>query len=153
MKYEHQINWANAYDTNLDNCTGRLVRNGRIDLLSTPTYHVSRPCPHSTCCTLYDRKIKLNSYNFLRITQVHALFLSVSFKPIFVDFTLVIDMLALSAVCHRRVWNFQNHDDTKMAERRKRCSTKLATQLWWGRNALLNNTSMKESIKTISGSL
>ena len=30
MKYEHQIDWANAYDTNLDDCTGRLVRNGNL---------------------------------------------------------------------------------------------------------------------------
>ena len=48
-------------------------------------------------CTLYDRKIELNSYDFLQIKRVHALLLSVSFnfKPIFVDFNIVIDMLAL----------------------------------------------------------
>ena len=53
--------------------------------------------PHSTRCTLYDRKIELNSYDFLQIKRVHALLLSVSFnfKPIFVDFNIVIDMLAL----------------------------------------------------------
>ena len=37
MKYEHQINWANARDTNLDDCTGRLLRNGLIYILSTLT--------------------------------------------------------------------------------------------------------------------
>ena len=37
MKYEHQINWANAYDNNLDDCTGRSVRNACIVLLSTLT--------------------------------------------------------------------------------------------------------------------
>ena len=56
---------------------------------------------NSEVCTLYDRKIRSNLYNFLQITRVHALLLSVSFKPIFVDFTSVIGMLALSAVCHR----------------------------------------------------
>ena len=32
MKYEHQINWANAYacETNLDDCTGRSVWNACI---------------------------------------------------------------------------------------------------------------------------
>ena len=54
-------------------------------------------------CTLYDHKNQTNSYDFLRIKRVHALLLSVSFTPIFVDFTPVISMLALSAVCHRRV--------------------------------------------------
>ena len=43
-------------------------------------------------CTLYDRKNRTNSYNFLRIIRVDALLLSVSFKPISDDFTLVIDM-------------------------------------------------------------
>ena len=38
------------------------------------------------------------SYEFLQIKRVHALFLSVSFKPISVDFAFVFDMLALSAV-------------------------------------------------------
>ena len=46
-------------------------------------------------CTLYDRKNQNNSYDFLQIKRVHALLISVSFKPIFVDFTLLIDMLPL----------------------------------------------------------
>ena len=33
MKYEHQINWANACDTNLDDDVVRLVQNVLIDLL------------------------------------------------------------------------------------------------------------------------
>ena len=95
MKYEHQINWANAYDTNLDACTGRSVRNTWIILLSTLTLHLPRWMANSEVCTLYDRKNWTNLYNFLRIIRVHALLLSISFKPIFVDFTLLIDMLAL----------------------------------------------------------
>ena len=49
-------------------------------------------------CTLYDRKNRTNSYDFLRITRVHALLLSVSLKPAYIYFTPVIDMLALSVV-------------------------------------------------------
>ena len=90
MKYEHQINWANAYDTNLDVYISGLARNGSIYLLSTVQSLLSRPCPNSEVCTLYDRKNQTNSYDFLRITRVHALFLSVSFKPNFVEFALVI---------------------------------------------------------------
>ena len=41
MKYEHQINWANAYDTNLDICSSGLARNGSIYLLSTRTSNLS----------------------------------------------------------------------------------------------------------------
>ena len=58
---------------------------------------------NSKVCTLYDCKSQTNSYNFLRIKRVDALLLSVSFKPIFVDVAVVIDMLALSAIHHRRV--------------------------------------------------
>ena len=57
IKYEHQINGANVCDTNLDNCTGRSVRNGRIDLLSTLTLHPPGWMANSEVCTLYDRKI------------------------------------------------------------------------------------------------
>ena len=46
-------------------------------------------------CTLYDRKNLTNSYNFLIIKRVNALDSSVSSKPIFIDFTLLIDMLPL----------------------------------------------------------
>ena len=61
MKYEHQINWANAYacETNLDDCTGRSVWNACIVLLSTLTLHPSKWMANSEVCTLYDFKIKL----------------------------------------------------------------------------------------------
>ena len=95
MKYEPQINWANTYGTNLDISTSRSVWNGRIDLLSTLTLLVSERMANSEVCTLYDRKNRTNSYDFLRIIRVHAFDSSVSFKPIFVDFTLVVDMLSL----------------------------------------------------------
>ena len=52
---------------------------------------------NSEVCTLYDRKNRTNSYDFLLITRVHALLHSVSFKSTFIDFALVIDILALSA--------------------------------------------------------
>ena len=44
------------------------------------------------CCTLYDRKNRTNSYDFLRIKQVHAVDLSDSFKPMFVVIAFIIDM-------------------------------------------------------------
>ena len=108
MKYEHQINWANAYGTNLDDCTGRSVRNAWIGLLSTLTLHPPEWMANFEVCTLYDRKKWTNSYDFLRIKRVHALVSSVSFKPTFVDFTLVIDMLALLqfSYCHGQCFYF-----------------------------------------------
>ena len=39
-----------------------------------------------------------NPFTILILITVNALLLSVSFKPIFVDFTLVIDMLTLLSV-------------------------------------------------------
>ena len=36
-----QINWANAYDINLDLCTSGLLQNQSIDLLSTRTSNLS----------------------------------------------------------------------------------------------------------------
>ena len=65
MKYEHEIKWATAYDNNLDDRTGRLLRNGLIYLLSTPTSNLSERMANSEVCTLYDCKIPNNSYNFL----------------------------------------------------------------------------------------
>ena len=95
MKYEHQINWANACDTNLDDCTSRSVRNARIVLLSTLTLHSPKRMANLEVCTLYNRKNRIILYDFLQIIRVHSLMLPVSFKPIFVDFTHVIDMLVL----------------------------------------------------------
>ena len=95
MKYEHQINWANAYDINLeDNVVGQ-AHNGSNDLISIRKLPLSERMANSKGCTSYDFKNQTNSYNFLRIKRVDASFLSVSFKPAFVDFTLVIDMLVL----------------------------------------------------------
>ena len=99
MELKHQINLANAYNNNLDISISRSVQNALIFLLSTLTLHPPGWMANSEVCTLYDRKNLTNSYDFLRIIRVHALLLSVSFKPIFVDFTLLIDMLALLQFC------------------------------------------------------
>ena len=112
MKYEHQINYAYVYTNNLDDWNSRLVGNAWIVLLFTLTLHPPEWMSNSKGCTSYDCKNRTSSYDFLRIIQVDALLLSVSFKPISVDFTLIIDMLALSAIHghHRRVcfYNFLN---------------------------------------------
>ena len=93
MNYEHQINWTNVYDVNLDAAISGLARNGSIYLLSTVQSLLSERIANSEVCTLYDHENRNNSYDFLLITRVHALLLSVSFKPTFIDFALVIDML------------------------------------------------------------
>ena len=67
MKYEHQINWANAYNNNLDISTGGLLQNQSIDFLFTLTLLVSERMVNSEVCTLYDHKNRTNSYEFLRI--------------------------------------------------------------------------------------
>ena len=95
MIYGHQINRANVYAINLDSCTGRSVRNACTVLLSTLTLHPPEWMANSEVCTLYDRKNRTNPYDFLQIKRVHALLISVSLKPNFVDFTLVIDLLFL----------------------------------------------------------
>ena len=53
MKYEHQINWANEYGSNLDISISRLVRNGRIDLLSTLILHPPEWMANSKARTSY----------------------------------------------------------------------------------------------------
>ena len=58
-------------------------------------------------CTLHDRKNETNSCDFLRIKQVHALLLFVSSKPIFDDFTLVIDMYHHHHRCRRHRHYFE----------------------------------------------
>ena len=95
MKYEPQINWANAFNNNLDISTGRSASELLVVPYFTSSSLLSRPCPYSTRCTLYDRENQCNSYDFLRINRVHALLLSVSFKPIFVDIAFVIDLIFL----------------------------------------------------------
>ena len=93
MKYEHQINWANACNNNLNISISRSVWNAWIVLLSTLTLLMSERMANSEVCTLYDRKNQTNAYDFLQITQVHALLLSVSFKPILVYFSIVLHIL------------------------------------------------------------
>ena len=95
MQHEPQINCTNAYDINLDASSSGLTLNGSIYLLSTVQLLLSERMASSEVCTLYDRKNQTNPYNFLQIKRVRALDSSVSFKPIFVDFTLLIDMLPL----------------------------------------------------------
>ena len=104
MKYEYKINWADEYYNNLDEVTVRFASDPSIVPYSIPTSLLSERMKKSTCCTLHDRKIWSNSYDFLRITRVYALFLSVSFKPIFVVIAFINNMLVLSAVfyCHRQ---------------------------------------------------
>ena len=101
MKYEHQINWANAYDNNLDDCSKQLLQNVFIYLLSTVELLLSLGMDKNPTLYIISLKNRTNLYDFLQITRVYALFLSVSFKSTFADFDLVINMLALSAVCHR----------------------------------------------------
>ena len=63
-----------------------------LDMLRTVLYIYYPPSnrsylgtdENSEVRTLYDRKNQTNSYDFLRIKQVHALLLSVSLKPNFV---------------------------------------------------------------------
>ena len=93
MKYEHQINWANACNNNLNISISRSVWNAWIVLLSTLTLLMSERMANSEVCTLYDRKNQTNAYDFLQITRVHALLLSVSFKPILVYFSIVLHIL------------------------------------------------------------
>ena len=100
MKHEHQINWANARDTNLDDCSGRSVRNALIGLLSTLTLHPPEWMANSEECTLYDHKNQTNPYDFLRIKRVNALDASVSFKLTFVYFAIVLHMLVRRFIIH-----------------------------------------------------
>ena len=86
-----------------------------MDWLGTGQYIYYQPFNHSyrnrgkiwlaVLCTTV--KIRI-SYNFLQITLVLSLLLSVSFKPIFVVVAFIINMQALSAVFyyHRRVCVF-----------------------------------------------
>ena len=98
MKYEHQINWANACDTNLDDCTGRSVWNAWIVLLSTLTLHPPERMGNSEVCTLYNRKNWIILYDFLRIIRVHSLLLFVSSEPTYILFGTLLYVLALFAI-------------------------------------------------------
>ena len=101
MKYERQINWANACtNNNLDDCTSRSVRNAWIVLLFIPTLHPPKWMANSKGCTSYHFQKHSSEIVPYRLLLNNALFFSVSFKPIFIEFGLVIviDMLALSSV-------------------------------------------------------
>ena len=99
MKYERQINWANACtNNNLDDCTSRSVRNASIVLLFIPTLHPSKWMANLKGCTSYHFQKHSSEIVAYRLLLNNALFFSVSFKPIFIEFGLVIDMPALSSV-------------------------------------------------------
>ena len=101
IKYEHQINWANVCDTNLDNCTGRSVRNGRIDLLSTSTLNLSRNGWKIRRCTLYNHKNSTTNTSCTILAACYALLLSVSVKPTFVVIAPLYAELGLVVSFHR----------------------------------------------------
>ena len=90
MKYEHEINWTKVYNDKLDSTAVQLVQYRLILLLSTPTLNLSERMANSEVGTLYDCKNQTKSYDFLQTARVHALLLSISFKPIFVDLTPLI---------------------------------------------------------------
>ena len=56
MKYEHQINWTNAYNTNLDIYHVRYVSDQFSILYLNPTSHPPEWMANSEVRTLYDRK-------------------------------------------------------------------------------------------------
>ena len=95
MKDEHQINCTNVYTDNLDENVVGQAQNGSVYLLSTLQSLLSEWMASLEVCTLYGCKNQTNAYNFLRIERVYALLLSVSFKPTFVYFAIVVHMLAL----------------------------------------------------------
>ena len=95
-----------THNTNLNVTTNRLVRNKWIDVLSAPTLIVSWQIRkwkyyvhHTTFKNNWD---SIHPYSLL---LNNALFLSVSFKPIFVDFAPIIDNLVLLTIhSHRCVY-------------------------------------------------
>ena len=95
--------------TNLDVTTNRLVQNGWIDVLSTPTLMVlwqirKWKYVHHHTITFKNNWDSIEPYSVL---LNNTLFLSVSFKPIFVDFSPIIDILVsvlLTIDCHRCVY-------------------------------------------------
>ena len=56
MKYEHQINWTNVYNDNLDDAVVGQAQNGLNDLIFIRTLHPPEWMANSEVCTLYDRK-------------------------------------------------------------------------------------------------
>ena len=56
MKYEHQINWTNVYNYNLDDTVVGQAQNRSIDLISIRKSPLSEQMANSEVRTLYDRK-------------------------------------------------------------------------------------------------
>ena len=84
MKYEHQINWANTYDNNLDISISRLAKNGQIYLLSTTTLLVSWHVQIWKCVHRTTLNKNLIEYIYLySLIPNNTSCLSVSFKPTF----------------------------------------------------------------------
>ena len=81
MIYEHQINWANAYDTNLYISISRLIQNERIDVLSTTTLLVSwhvqiRKCvPTVKIELIHTISYELHEYIHCCIPSISSVFL------------------------------------------------------------------------------
>ena len=88
--YGYHINWANVCNNNLDNGISRLVQNGLIILLLTPTYHVSWYVKIWKCV----KKINYWNEGILALAG-YASNSSVSLRPIFVYFAIVLHMLLL----------------------------------------------------------
>ena len=86
-----------TYNNNLDILTFRFASDPSVVLYSIPTSRLLEQMANSEVSTLYDRKNQTNLYNFWWVKQVHALLLFISCRPTFAGYTLVIDMLALSA--------------------------------------------------------
>ena len=61
---------------------------------SLPTYHVSEQMENYTQCTSYNFKLN-SSWTEFNSVLLNNTYPSVSFKPAFIHFSLVIDMLAL----------------------------------------------------------
>ena len=95
-------NEFNTYNTNLDACTIGFSSDLFIVPYSLPTYHVSAgsiaTCRNSETHTSYHLKLLTALWSITIPKSVDTLLLSVSFKPIFVDFALLFDVLVLSAV-------------------------------------------------------
>ena len=56
MKYEHQINWTNVYNDNLDDAVVGQAQNGLNDLIFIRTLHPPEWMANSEVRTLYDLK-------------------------------------------------------------------------------------------------
>ena len=74
MKYKHQINWANAYDNKLDDCSKKLLQNGCIYLLFTVELLLSLGTDENPTLYIISLKNRTNFYDFLLSSRVYAFF-------------------------------------------------------------------------------